>query len=331
MPRWVAKDVVPDASFDLWGRRTRTRIFTIWNLPIDEGTATRVAAMLPTDNSNWIIDDETNQPLPTIGSPWSADANASKFAQMYLESYNVQVQAQEIIATATYSSDFDAKNIEIGWSPQNVQIPYAIKVATGVAFAGGGGGSTYTWQHTSWNVPLNMKRLQITGKVHVSSLGDLDDALTANVNRLFWLRILKVSTPGATNPGAETLWKFEGAQVNELGPDYVNVRYSLLADPGNTVIDWPVEMTAGGTASNFAIPPIAQKNGWDDAVRFAFHELKVLPPVYLDGERIDGRSPRPPTFLNIPNSRGIANGRGVSASMSLIGVGLFPFTTRAYR
>jgi hypothetical protein len=140
-----------------------------------------------------------------------------------------------------------------------------------------------------------------------------------------------VSTPGATNPGQEKLWKFEGAQVNELGPDYVNVRYSLLADPGNTTIDWPVEMTAGGTDSRFALPPIAQKNGLDDSVRFAFHELKTLPPIYPPGEIPDGRTPRPPTFINIPNSRGIANGRGVSASMSLIGVGLFPFTTRAYR
>lgn len=340
MGRWTVRDEVREATMDIWGRRTGTRTFVVWDTPIDEGTARRLSQQVSGDSDSLFFDNGSfgtgaGLPMPGIGDAWSSEVELSKYAQMYLDHYDVTIQGQEIIATAHYSTDSKFSGMEIGWSTVLTDIPYATRLTTGVssAQAGGPNGLVRTWQYQNYRIPVCMPRLQITGQVNMADMGEVNDRIRASVNMCYWLKLLRPS-PNLTEAqaGSANLWKFEGANATQTGPDFCDVRYSFISDPGQVSITWPTSFAATDPDSNFTVPP--QEIGFAERlwVRAPFHELKIIPPTYINGEQPTPQNPKRPSFVQIPTIKGIgSNNSETNAQVLLPGVGMFPLTVRRRR
>ena len=284
---WVERNIVPDVSLDRYGRRRAVRVFSLYGGTISESTAHDISKN-PQNYRN-----SSNQPLPAIGEKWQT--LGTDLTPLTLDFYTVQVNANEIIATANYSTDFDETGIEFSYQNVLVNIPFAVKVPTGQASNQSAGGLAYAWQLNNLSVVVAQPRLTISKKLHLTEIDNVHSAVRSSINGVYLFRITN-----ATN-ASRSYWKFEGASVTQLGPEGLQVRYQFVSDPGNVTINWPSILN---DTTQYVLPrqsTVFPPNG-TEWVRPPFHEVKILPPDPPPGNVYNTSQPLPPKFTAIPTA-----------------------------
>jgi len=270
---WVEYTDQPEAVRNIDGTITAARFFKCWD--------TTQAAII-NDPSRVFQNGSGGGGLPNYGDKHPQFANAGDAATPILTYYTVSQQGPILLATAYYSNELDTQDFSMTFQRQFVKCPLIRRVRPVTTT---GGVETY-WEPGDDEIPIPLGRLMVIKRFNRSSFaggdpGELQQAIVMRIGDLHAVfNVLRrnfngipvpqprqpggTPTPGDPQPQQDywnIYFRFEGADIQNIGQRWIEVAYSWSYDPGVPAIEagdglaYPMLPSVLYPGMTYSVPP----------------------------------------------------------------------------
>ena len=285
----------PARSRDQWGNRRAARMFQVWGVTQEQIL-----------NDPGSVTNPDGRTLPLIGDPLVGDITAAEFgndpffAEMKLLDYTVTQQGTILVAIANYTTEIADYGFSSTFQIDSINLPFCAKKQIGYS-PEAGGIKILQWFELGWRVETPILRYQLTYRMTKTYYMNRQQNIINQIRNVHDVRAFGFSLG---------LMRFEAPDIQNLGPQWVSVRYSWVKDPG---VGSLVDSSAGSTVrpgeeSSVLFPP-ADKGGLKpnpDAesgkwIRPPFFRLQVCPAINTTGIIPRADQPLAPFFRTLPD------------------------------